>query len=684
LLQKYDAAKQDIRFVRNNYKQTAGADYAQGLIELQQDNPAEAQISFETALSVDGNYYPAMFFLGVTHYLQGHATQARSYLNEYTRKFPANVRAQQILAVLDMREGKHADARQRLARVLALYPDDPATLKLMATVSMKLGDSAEAIEYMRKVAEQEPDSADARLRLGLGLMLQGEPEGGGAELQKAIEIDSELKAAEFVLILNQLNQGKLEEALAAAQAFTSRQPESPMAWNLLGLIQVRNDQPDAAQESFERALANVPGEPGAANNLALLALKRGDTAEAVRLYESVLEHHPGHMATLVKLAKLKTQSGQQSEVKELLEKTLKANPQALEPRILLGDIYLKQGKPGKAVTLLVEVQEEFAGHPLYWANLGRVQKAAGDTKGAVYSFERLVDLLPRSALAYQLLSEAYEENGNQDKLDRSLDKALALEPDHYPTRVRKLKLLIEQDKLEEAARLLQALQTAHPDQPELLLQQARLAQAQGKPGAAVKAYQEALKRAPNPDLLGQLALAQWQAGQREASFKTMQDWLEDHPEDTMVRYNLANLYLAAGRHEEARQAFARVIEAYPTHPVALTNLALLTRETDPDKALAYARLAHTFSPDAPVVQDALAQILLDRGDTDEALGLLEQAVETAPNDVKIRYHWAVALTKNGEKNRAINELRNILKQESRLVNEQEVRDLLQTLTGGEG
>ncbi|MGD8630205.1 MAG: tetratricopeptide repeat protein, partial [Gammaproteobacteria bacterium] len=39
LLQKYDAAKQDIRFVRNNYKQTAGADYAQGLIELQQDNP---------------------------------------------------------------------------------------------------------------------------------------------------------------------------------------------------------------------------------------------------------------------------------------------------------------------------------------------------------------------------------------------------------------------------------------------------------------------------------------------------------------------------------------------------------------------------------------------------------------------------------------------------------------------
>jgi tetratricopeptide (TPR) repeat protein len=241
-------------------------------------------------------------------------------------------------------------------------------------------------------------------------------------------------------------------------------------------------------------------------------------------------------------------------------------------------------------------------------------------------------------------------------------------------------LLIEQDKLEEAARLLQALQTAHPDQPELLLQQARLAQAQGKPGAAVKDYQEALKRAPNPDLLGQLALAQWQAGQREASFKTMQDWLADHPEDTMVRYNLANLYLAAGRHEEARQAFARVIEAYPTHPVALTNLALLTRETDPDKALAYARLAHTFSPDAPVVQDALAQILLDRGDTDEALGLLEQAVVKAPNDLQIRFHWAEALARNGETAKAEQELGRILGEDKRFAGEAEASALLEDLS----
>ena len=133
-------------------------------------------------------------------------------------------------------------------------------------------------------------------------------------------------------------------------------------------------------------------------------------------------------------------------------------------------------------------------------------------------------------------------------------------------------------------RLLEVLQTAYPDNPDLSIQQARLALAQDKPEEAVKAYQEAVRRIPNADLVGQLALAQWQAGQREASFQTMQGWLVDHPDDVKVRYNLANLFLAAGRHEEAREAFSIVIKAHPTHPVALSNLALLTRETDPGKA----------------------------------------------------------------------------------------------------
>ena len=198
----------------------------------------------------------------------------------------------------------------------------------------------------------------------------------------------------------------------------------------------------------------------------------------------------------------------------------------------------------------------------------------------------------------------------------------------------------------------------------------------------MKAYQEAVKRIPNADLVGQLALAQWQAGQREASFQTLQDWLAEHPEDTMVRYNLANLYLAAGRHEEAREAFSIVIETHPTHPVALTNLALLTRETDPGKALAYAKLAYAVTPDAPVVQDTLAQILLDQGDVKQAVRLLERAVEQAPNDLQIRYHWAQALARNGERAVAQRELERILGTGKPFAGDDEARALLEELSRG--
>jgi putative PEP-CTERM system TPR-repeat lipoprotein len=311
-----------------------------------------------------------------------------------------------------------------------------------------------------------------------------------------------------------------------------------------------------------------------------------------------------------------------------------------------------------------------------------MQMAAGDLDSAVRNLERAIALQPRNALVYKGLVEVYEKREDREKYEKSLDRALMLDRKDFSLMIKKLKLLTEQGRLEDADRLLQALQKVNPAHPDVMVQQARLALAHKRPGDAVPVYQLAVERFPHPDLVAELALAQWQDGQLEPGIKTLQEWLKEHPEDVVVRYNLANLYLAADRHEEAREAFSRVVEAQPNHPVALTNLALLSRQSDPDKAFAYARAAHMLAPGTPVTQDILAQILLDRGEVGQALGLLEQAVAAAPQDLQIRYHRAQALARSGETARAREELEKIVGTGKRFAGEREARALLDTLSHG--
>ena len=680
----YAAAKKDISAIRKRARRSADADYLQGLIHLQQENTSEAQASFESAVSVNPDHLQAVYQLGVIHFQAQNNALARTHLEKYSASNPGYIPVRQLLATLDLREGEYASARERVMPILKAQPENAVALKLMASIAMRQGENEEALGYLRKLDELEAGSAQASMTLGIGLIAGGQGDEGAEQLRQAIELDGDLKMADFGLVMNQLKQGRQDEALAAARDFTERHPQSPMAWNLLGYVQLQGEQVEAARASFRRALEIRPGEPGAANNLASLAIRDGDTDEAVRQYESILELHPDHMRTVVRLGRLLTSLERIDEAEALYAAKVESHPGAIDPRVLLAEIYLQRGEPASALTLLQTTPEAFLEHPAYLAMLGKAQLAAGQDANAIRSLERLVKVQPRYLPAYTMLAEAYARQGDLDKLEATLDKTLAMQPGNLLARLGKLKLFVEQKRTAEASALLTSLKEEHPELPELYIQQARLAQVQGQPEAAVQAYEEAFRRAPGTELVSDLALAQWKDGQPGAGIKTLNDWLETHPDDLVVRYNLANLCMATGRNEEARAAFTAVVEARPKHPLALTNLALLSRQADPGKAYEYARRAIDIAPDSPAVQDALAQIHLDRGEVTQALRLLERAVERAPENLRIRLHWAQALARNGEKEKAIRELTRILEKGDRFAGEPEARTLLQQLSSGPG
>jgi tetratricopeptide (TPR) repeat protein len=104
----------------------------------------------------------------------------------------------------------------------------------------------------------------------------------------------------------------------------------------------------------------------------------------------------------------------------------------------------------------------------------------------------------------------------------------------------------------------------------------------------------------------------------------------------------------------------RAIAVDPSCVMAHTNLGVLERKAgNTDKAIEHYRTALTLKPDDPVLMNNLAYALRMQDDSnlDEAISLLEQAIEIQPKHPDIRYALASALMDKGEVDGAIKQLR---------------------------
>src|SRR5699024_2011091 len=70
-LKNYEGAGGDLAALKKKAPHQPSIAYAQGLLDFQQKNYAKAQTDFQEAINYQSDYMPAVFYLGLTQYLQG-------------------------------------------------------------------------------------------------------------------------------------------------------------------------------------------------------------------------------------------------------------------------------------------------------------------------------------------------------------------------------------------------------------------------------------------------------------------------------------------------------------------------------------------------------------------------------------------------------------------------------------
>lgn len=674
---KFDAAKSSIEAARKNAPGNLLATYAQAMLDFTQGKHAAAQESLQKVLKSAPEHMPSILLAGAVELNLGSTQQAEQHLRKYLQAYPDNVYARKLLAQALLKSSQPKDAVEALAPALKDATDDPQLLALAGQSYMQVRDFDKATSYLEKASNLAPKVAAIRTSLGLSRLGQGDQAKALSDLEAGATLDPKSVDGGIALVQAELSMKRFDRALAAAKKLVEQQPSNAQVHNMLGGIYLAKGEVPAARAAFEQALKLQPTFFPAAANLAELDVRDKQMEAAKARFTTLLKTDPKHIGAMSALADIASLEKKPLETTKWLEQASNDNPEAVGPLLKLGAWYLAQKENQKALTLARKASAENPTHPDLLDLLGQAQLVNKDAAGALETYSKLVNVLPKSAMAQYRLANAQMALKNESAAADHLKRSLALQPDFLPAHLAQVELAMRNNKMDQALASARALQSQKANAGIGYVLEGDLLARQNKPAQALPLYEKAFALQPNPKLLLSIHRAMAAGGKEAQADARLAEWMKKYPNDQMVAMYAAERSLVKGQLKQAASQFEAIVKATPDNAVALNNLAWTYQQLKDPRALETAEAAHRLAGDNPAIMDTLGSILVDKGDVKRALPLLQKGVSMAPNSGDMRLHLAQALIKSGDKAGARKELDLLAKGEGPGANQ--AKELLKQL-----
>ncbi len=545
--------------------------------------------------------------------------KAESLFEECLQKYPGNAFVTNESMSFYDAIGKPERATELIREAAKQAPEN---LSLQASLASRLettGDKAGA-EQVLLAAVESFKSAGAWDLLANYHRRMGESQKALDALEKVIELSGEpTDALRFVQADVLIDLDQLDRAETVAKELE----EPTYATLIRGRIQLERGDAKAALASFEQGIRNWPNNAGARYLAGIAARQLGDYERAIsELREAMRIDNVGTDAARV-LARIHYQRGEWHDAIKAAHAALRRPGGRTADTLIVGVrsfIAIKQWSDARTTaTALIQLPD---GKALGVAELAAVERAAaGPTQAITVIRKSGLDLTDP---ANEVVLRALVENSfAADKGAAALaaaDAALAKHPDRASLHELRGYTLGRLERTDEAkAEFAKALEL----DPKNAAATGALATLRGRDGdraGAIELYDAAAKLSEAPEPYSYLA---------------------------------AQLVLAAGDTASAETRLREVVRADPGNVGARNDLAWLLAEkgADLDAALALAETAKRLDPSADVL-DTLGWVHLKRGETQQAVQSLEQALEKRPDSPSIGYHLGIALNQAGDKPRA--------------------------------
>lgn len=672
-LKDFNNAKAEIQKVLVSYPEHQVANYLLAVIAFEENDYTRAKSSIDIVLKGKKREYEALKLLGTIQFHQQDYTQAEKNLLKYLGLHSDDAQAVKTLASVYLKR------RQGTRAIDILKPlessNDPYVFSLLALAYEYIGNSEKSSDYIEKSFQLAPEDQAIKAQFQK------------AQIESGKELDITFKDTDYqsylegghLPVLNLFRQKKFDEAMTIIQGYLNKQPQSGLLHYMLGSGYQYKGELEKAKSSFIQSIQLSESLMEPRVNLARIYVVEGDDREAERIFREVLKIKPQNDTALVALAGIYHRRGDDQEMLKWLNMSRKFNSASLASREVLEDYYRRNGNHDKALEITEEMVYIQPENTALLKKLADNQHNDGKTDLAVMTYQKIVSLKPDYAAAWYGLGRMQSLNGELKASQKSFEKVLELEPESLVARVVLIQLDLKFGKPDVALVKAQQLVRIHPDKSDSY-------DMLGDVHVRLKNYTEAVKnfeksagiKFSSEAYLKLLSVYNMQ-GQTEKGFKLLQQWVEKFPDAIPLSEVLALTYHQRGELDHARTLYEKIIKKEQNNDRILNSLALVALEQGSPMSLEYADLAYNINSKKPANMDTLGWVHVNNKNLAKGLTLLKQAVEAAPSNPDVRYHYAYALTESNNRTEAKKQLYLALAAEGKFINRSYAQKLLDKL-----
>jgi len=573
--------------------------------------------------------------------------------------------------------GSYAEAIVELKNALDAEPKNARGLLGVTRASLQLGrlDAAEKALADARAAgapAREVDALHAELRLGRGEydQLRAELDGDTLKLSDDARADYRLRLASA--------SGDCTTVLTAARALLAADAKRPGARVALAECLARRGSFTAARTELETAVASDEHDAAAWFALGRLRQSHGDRRGAEAAYHSAASNAAGRLSVPQQsmlysaLAQLQTERGDLAGLRETRAAVLAVAPGSIVSELLGANLDLLDGKVEPAVATLQRLlssEEKFGPARLLLTSALLAQNNIEQARQQLGTLVRDLPNLPALKTAEQELGkidaaksatvEYWLQVGlvhaglDQPAMTRAaFERALKIDPKSQAASIGLVQLELRIGDTAAALARATELAKSAPDDSGVALLLANTQSENGDHAASAATLEKLHLKSPKNSLAMAIHLERKRGALGDEN-AVLERWLADHPDDRKIRFGLAESLRVAGDNRRAAAEFETLIEREPRDVGSLNNLAWVYYLLKDKRALGTAKRAYELAPKVASVADTYGWLLVESGALREGLELLRETDAAAGGaQPEIRYHYAAALLRSGQKDQA--------------------------------
>ena len=445
--------------------------------------------------------------------------------NDQTRKLRV------LLARMLNETGNDVGARVVVEEVLKEDSQLVDALKLRAAWLIEDDQADQAIVDLRRALDQDPNDDSLMTLMAQAHVRNGNRELASEVLASAVEVSNSapstaLMYSQFLVAENRLRPA--EATLVNALRITPGHPE--LLRELGGVYIAMKDWPRADQVA--RTLRRLGTESGnrIADQMTLAVLSAQDREDEVFSFlDELSSQEGGNLAAELGVLHLHLRNGDTDVAATHLETLLEDRPDDRGLRFLRSVVWGLQGEPDTAIDGYRELLDEAADAERIWIELVRALNAEGRTDEAQAALREGIEATSNAPNLQWMLASSLEQNGDPEG---ALEIYEQLYDQNTSTSV-------------IANNLASLLSTLRSD-----------------PESLDRAYRVARRLrdsdfAPFQDTYGWIAYLR---GDHEEAVRHLEPAAEGLPNDPVVQYHLAKVYVALKRPEDAKRFFEKALE----------------------------------------------------------------------------------------------------------------------------